>query len=157
MKNISGVESNNFKVLLVDDIPLNLMLLEKMLRQYEFKIEKVKSGREALERFEASQGTEEAIDLAVVDLMMPDIDGYQVIEYVRNGHDDDSFHIEARDKEDLPIIILSGMSFNDDIKKGMSIGANQYLTKPIIMERLYTAVDEELTKKIESGHYKRAE
>lgn len=154
MKNIAGVESNNFRILLVDDIPLNLILLEKMLRQYEFKITKAKNGREALQQIEASQGTDEAVDLAIVDLMMPDIDGYQVIEYIRNGHDDDTFHVEARGKEDLPIIILSGMSFNDDITKGMAIGANQYLTKPIIMERLYTAVDEELTKKVEAGNHK---
>lgn len=157
MKEIAGVESNNFRILLVDDIPLNLILLEKMLRQYEFKIMKAKSGREALQLIETSQNTDEPIDLAVVDLMMPDIDGYQVIEYIRNGHDDDTFHIEARGKEELPIIILSGMSFNDDIKKGLAVGANQYLTKPIIMERLYAAMDEELKKKVESGNYKSEE
>ena len=157
MKEIAGVESNKFRILLVDDIPLNLILLEKMLRQYEFKIMKAKSGREALQQIEASQSTDEPIDLAVVDLMMPDIDGYQVIEYIRKGHEDDTFHIKARGKEELPIIILSGMSFNDDIKKGLAVGANQYLTKPIIMERLYAAVDEELKKKVESGNYKSAE
>ncbi len=157
MKNIAGVDSNNFRILLVDDIPLNLILLEKMLKQYEFKISKAKNGREALQQIEASQDTSEAIDLAIVDLMMPDIDGYQVIKYVRNGHDDDTFHIKARGKEDLPIVILSGMSSNDDIKKGLAFGANQYLTKPIIMERLYATMDEELTKKVQSGNYKNAE
>lgn len=43
------------------------------------------------------------------------------------------------------------MNFNDDITKGLSMGANQFLTKPVVMERLYTAVTEELTKKVQTG------
>ena len=59
--------------------------------------------------------------------------------------------INAKDKEQFPLIILSGMNFNDDITKGLSMGANQFLTKPVVMERLYTAVTEELTKKVQTG------
>ena len=42
------------------------------------------------------------------------------------------------------------MNFNDDVTKGLSLGANQFLTKPVVMERLYAAVDEELENKIQA-------
>lgn len=150
MRQIAGIDTNNFKLLLVDDIPLNLILLEKMLRPYEFQIVKAHNGREALEQIQARQDTEEAFDLAIIDLMMPDINGYQVIEYVRKGCNNDEFKINAKEKNEFPLIILSGMNFSDDINKGMALGANQFLTKPVVMERLYTAVTEELTKKIQT-------
>ena len=64
----------------------------------------------------------------------------------------DEFKINAKDKEQFPLIILSGMNFNDDITKGLSMGANQFLTKPVVMERLYTAVTEELTRLVQTGN-----
>ena len=60
------------------------------------------------------------------------------------------FSITPKTKEEFPVIILSGMNFNDDVTKGLSLGANQFLTKPVVMERLYAAVDEELEKKIQA-------
>lgn len=151
MKQIAGKDTNQFKVLLVDDIPLNLILLEKMLRPYEFQIEKAYNGRLALQMIQERQDTPEAFDLAIVDLMMPEIDGYEVIKAVRHGCDNGEFIINAKDKDEFPLIILSGMNFNDDITKGLSMGANQFLTKPVVMERLYTAVTEELTRKVQNN------
>ena len=148
MKQIAGIDTNRLKLLLVDDIPLNLILLDKMLKPYEFQIVKTNNGREALEQIQAVQDTPEAFDLAIVDIMMPEIDGYQVLEYVRRGCPDGQFSITPKTKKEFPVIILSGMNFSDDVAKGMSLGANQFLTKPVVMERLYAAVDEELEKKI---------
>lgn len=152
MKQIAGIDTNNFKLLLVDDIPLNLILLEEMLRPYEFQISKAHNGREALQMIQETQDTPDAFDLAIVDLMMPEIDGYQVIESVRKGCCNDEFKINTKDKEQFPLIILSGMNFNDDITKGLTLGANQFLTKPVVMERLYTAVTEELTRLVQTGN-----
>lgn len=150
MKQIAGIDTNRLKLLLVDDIPLNLILLDKMLKPYEFQIVKTNNGREALEQIQAVQDTPEAFDLAIVDIMMPEIDGYQVLEYVRRGCPDGQFSINPKTKEEFPIIILSGMNFNDDVTKGLSLGANQFLTKPVVMERLYAAVNEELENKIQA-------
>lgn len=151
MRQIAGIDSNKFKLLLVDDIPLNILLLEKMLQPYEFQIAKAYNGRQALKLIEQRQDTPDNFDLAIVDLMMPDIDGFQVISCARKGCDDGEFHIKARDKNDFPLIILSGMNFDDDVAKGLSMGANQFLTKPVVMERLYAAVTEELTKKVQQA------
>lgn len=152
MKQIAGIDSNKFKVLIVDDIPLNLILLEKMLMSYEFKIIKKNNGREALEFIQETQNTENSVDLAIVDLMMPDIDGYQVIESVRKGCHDGTFNIDAKSKEELPIIILSAMNFNEDVKKGLDFGANEFLTKPVVMEQLYSSVNQELSQKVTGGN-----
>jgi CheY-like chemotaxis protein len=149
MKQIAGVDSKQFKLLLVDDIPLNILLLEKMLQPYEFQIAKANNGRQALELIQERQDTPDSFDLAIMDLMMPDIDGFQVIKSVRGGCDNEEFHIEAKDKDEFPLIILSGMNFEDDIAQGLKMGANQFLTKPVVMERLYAAVTEELTKKVQ--------
>ena len=59
-------------------------------------------------------------------------------------------NIKAKSKGEFPLIILSGMNFSDNINKGMTLGANQFLTKPVVMERLYTAVTEELINKIQT-------
>ena len=53
MKQIAGIDTNRLKLLLVDDIPLNLILLDKMLKPYEFQIVKTNNGREALEQIQA--------------------------------------------------------------------------------------------------------
>lgn len=156
MKQIAGIDTNQFKILIVDDIPLNLILLEKMLKAYEFQLVKANNGREALELIQETQDTPEAFDMAIVDLMMPDIDGYQVIETVRKGCFNDEFKIENMTKEQFPIVILSGMNFNDDVARGLEIGANEFLTKPVVMERLYTTVTDQLTKLVESGNYHKA-
>lgn len=95
MKEIAGVCSSTFKILIVDDIPLNLLLLDKMLKPFEFQLVKASNGREALHAIQERLGTPEEIDLAIVDLMMPDIDGYKVIEVLRNGANDGEFNIPA--------------------------------------------------------------
>lgn len=151
MRQIAGIDSNKFKLLLVDDIPLNILLLEKMLQPFEFQIAKANNGRVALQLIQERQDTPECFDLAIVDLMMPDIDGFQVIKSVREGCDDADFHIERKTKEEFPLIILSGMNFDDDVAKGLSMGANQFLTKPVVMERLYATVTEELEKKVKAS------
>ncbi|WP_302951535.1 response regulator [Leyella stercorea] len=152
MKEIAGVCSNTFKILIVDDIPLNLLLLDKMLKPFEFQLVKASNGREALHAIQERLGTPEEIDLAIVDLMMPDIDGYKVIEVLRNGANDGEFNIPAHSKEKLPIVILSGMNFSEDIKAWLGAWcANQFVTKPVVMAQLYSTITEELTKKIQAG------
>lgn len=151
MKEIAGVNSDTFKVLIVDDIPLNLLLLDKMLKPFDFQLVKAANGREALNIIQERMGTADQIDLAIVDLMMPDIDGYTVIEHVRQGCHDADFNIEPQSQTELPIIILSGMNFGDDIKRGLELGANQFLTKPVVMVQLYNTVTQELTKKVEAA------
>ena len=72
----------------------------------------------------------EAPDLLLLDLMMPGIDGFEVIRRLRSSDD----------TKDLPIIILSALNSEQDISKGFQLGANDFINKPIIMEKLINSV-----------------
>lgn len=152
MKQIAGIDSSNFNVLIVDDIPLNLMLLDMMLKPFKFKIVKAFGGRDALKNIQDKLNTPDQIDLVVLDLMMPGIDGYQVIESVRNGCDNDEFHIPALSGTDLPIVVLSAMNLTDDVTRALNLGANQFLTKPLVQDQLFNTITHELELKVGAGN-----
>jgi len=116
---------SQFSVLAVDDIPLNLLLVEKMLSRFNFKFRKAANGQMALDAV-----AQEKPDLILLDLMMPGIDGFEVIRRLRANPE----------TADIQIVILSALTSNEDIVKGFDVGANDFIMKPIIMEKLLTCV-----------------
>ncbi|MBR1520031.1 MAG: response regulator [Bacteroidaceae bacterium] len=120
-----GIEVEKLNVLIVDDVPLNILLIKKMLSQYTFEIRTANGGQAALDAIKTKKP-----DLLLLDLMMPGIDGFEVIRRLRA---DDS-------TKDLPIIILSALNSEQDISKGFQLGANDFINKPIIMEKLLASV-----------------
>ena len=120
-----GIEVEKLNVLIVDDVPLNILLIKKMLSQYTFEIRTANGGQAALDAIKTKKP-----DLLLLDLMMPGIDGFEVI---RRLLADDS-------TKDLPIIILSALNSEQDISKGFQLGANDFINKPIIMEKLLASV-----------------
>lgn len=120
-----SIDQSQITILVVDDIPLNVLLIQKMLGKYQFNILTANDGQAALDTI-ASQ----KVDLVLLDLMMPGIDGYEVITRLR---------ADEKTKE-LPIVILSALNSNDDVTKGFNLGANDFITKPIIMDKLLTCV-----------------
>lgn len=116
---------SKFSVLAVDDIPLNLLLVEKMLSRFNFKFRKATNGQLALDAV-----AQEKPDLILLDLMMPGIDGFEVIRRLR----------ASPETADIQIVILSALTSNEDIIKGFDVGANDFIMKPIIMEKLLTCV-----------------
>ena len=116
---------SKFSVLAVDDIPLNLLLVEKMLSRFNFKFRKATNGQLALDAV-----AQEKPDLILLDLMMPGIDGFEVIRRLR----------AKPETADIQIVILSALTSNEDIIKGFDVGANDFIMKPIIMEKLLTCV-----------------
>ncbi len=120
-----NVDQTRINVLIVDDIPLNVLLVQKMLGKFKVKILTANDGQTALDTIASTQ-----VDLVLLDLMMPGIDGYEVLRRLRA---DEKTH-------DLPVVILSALNSNEDVTKGMQLGANDFITKPIIMERLLSCV-----------------
>ena len=116
---------SRLSVLAVDDIPLNLLLVQKMLSRFNFRLRTASGGQQALDAVAA-----EKPDLILLDLMMPNIDGFEVIRRLR---------ADAA-TADIRIVILSALNSQDDIVKGFSIGADDFITKPIIMEKLLSSV-----------------
>ena len=121
---------SSFRVLAVDDIPLNLVLVKKMLSRFNFQMETASGGQEALDSIARSKP-----DLILLDLMMPGIDGFEVIRRLRANPD----------TADIRIVILTALTSGEDVSKGFNMGANDYIMKPIIMERLLTSVVTQLS------------
>lgn len=115
-----------YKVLVVDDINLNLLLVRKMLGKYNFVTITAMNGQEALEKIESEKPV-----LVLLDLMMPVLDGYDVIRRVR----------AAGAYKNLRIVVLSALNTNENVVKALNLGADEFLTKPITMEKLYESVN----------------
>ena len=116
---------SRFNVLAVDDIPLNLLLVQKMLSRFNFKLRTAANGQQALDAV-----AQQKPDLILLDLMMPGIDGFEVIRRLRADPA----------TADSQIVILSALNSNEDVVKGFNVGANDFIMKPIIMEKLLSCV-----------------
>ena len=116
---------SKYNILAVDDIPLNLLLVQKMLSRFRFEIRTAGNGQQALDAV-----AERRPDLILLDLMMPGIDGFEVIKRLR----------EDPATADIRIVILSALNSNEDVVKGFDLGANDFIMKPIIMEKLLNSV-----------------
>ena len=122
---IKNIDLSKHTVLAVDDIPMNLLLISKILSRLNITISTATNGREALEFIEKNKPS-----LVLLDLMMPEIDGYDVLRRLR----------ENPETKDLRVVILSALNSNEDIVKGFNMGANDFITKPIILEKLTSCV-----------------
>ena len=122
---INNIDLSKHTVLAVDDIPMNLLLISKILSRLNITISTATNGREALEFIEKNKPS-----LVLLDLMMPEIDGYEVLRRLR----------ENPETKDLRVVILSALNSNEDIVKGFNMGANDFITKPIILEKLTSCV-----------------
>ena len=111
----------SWSVLVVDDEPMARTLLRLMLVRAGFDVIEAEDGFVALEKLE-----EDPPDIMILDVMMPGMDGFAVCETVR----------QDSESEDLPIIMLSAKTDQESVEKGLQVGANKYLTKPISPEDL---------------------
>lgn len=103
-------------ILVVDDEQLNLDMLSRRLRRSGFSVEVAASGQEALEKLRWS-----AIDLILLDQMMPDLSGTDVLRKLRANHS----------QEALPVIMVTAIAESSKIAEALESGANDYITKPI--------------------------
>ncbi len=103
------------KILIVDDDERNLKLLGAILSNYGYSYETAKDGREALKKAE-----ELLPDLIYLDIMMPGMDGYEVLRRLRA---DERF-------SHVPVILITALADKDSRLKGLDTGANDFLTKP---------------------------
>jgi len=103
------------RILIVEDHPIIAELVETRLRIEGMDPVKCPGGREALEMI-----GKEPLDAVILDIMMPEVDGYEVLRHIRA-------HPATRQ---LPVIFLTAKSTPADIEKGLAMGANYYITKP---------------------------
>jgi CheY-like chemotaxis protein len=125
-----GIQS--FQVLIVDDNEINRDMLARRLHRRDFNLSMAANGREALAMIQAN-----LYDLILLDIMMPEIDGYAVLKYLKK---------DSR-LRDIPVIMISAIEEMDSVMKCMEIGADDYLTKPFDPEMLKAAVNRCLPNK----------
>ncbi len=116
----------NFQVLIVDDNEANRDMLARRLHRRDFSLSMAGDGREALSMIQAN-----LYDLILLDIMMPEIDGYAVLKYLK----------EDSRLRDIPVIMISAIEEMDSVMKCMEIGADDYLTKPFDPDLLKAAVN----------------
>ncbi len=111
------------KVLLVDDEKRMLDLLELYLRAHKYKSKKALSAKEALSYLE-----EETFDIVLIDIMMPEMNGWDLCRTIRKN-------------SDVPIIMVTAREQKEDIVKGLKLGADDYITKPFDEEELLARIE----------------
>jgi CheY-like chemotaxis protein len=113
---------NEKKILVVDDDMRNVFALSKVLRERGMKITKADNGVTALDLLDKDP----EIDLVLMDIMMPEMDGYECIKNIRR----------KKRFEALPIIALTAKAMKDDRQKCLDAGANDYIAKPVDVDKL---------------------
>lgn len=110
------------KVLVVDDVDLNLMVARAMLASIGVEVRTAASGEEALDIL-----SKDTLDLVLMDCHMPGLDGYEATRAVRGGNGPN---------RDTPIVALSASAFAEDKERALASGMNDFATKPIELELL---------------------
>ncbi len=119
-------------LLVADDNEMNRDLLARRLSRRGFTVETAADGQEALDRI-----AEQSFDVIVLDIMMPRVDGMEVLRRVR----------EKTGAADLPIIMATAKSESQDVVRALEMGANDYVTKPLDFQIVLARVQTQLSLK----------
>ena len=117
-------ETKDINVLVVEDIPLNQLLMKTLLDDYGFKRDIAGNGQIAIEKLK-----ENVFDIVLMDLQMPEMNGFEATDYIRN-----------RMHSDIPIIALTADVTTMDLTKCKAVGMNDYIAKPVDEKLLYSKI-----------------
>jgi PAS domain S-box-containing protein len=117
-------EIKNIRVLVVEDIALNQLLMRTLLDDFEFECDIASNGKLAIEML-----AKQTYDLILMDLQMPEMNGFEATEYIRNV-----LH------SDIPIIALTADVTTVDLAKCKAVGMNDYIAKPVDERMLYSKI-----------------
>ncbi len=131
------------RLLVVDDDEMNRDMLSRRLQRKGFEIAVAADGREALAALAPGQP---AFDLVLLDIMMPGIDGLQVLERLREKHS----------AVQLPVIMATAKDTSDDVVRALRLGANDYVTKPLDFDVVLARVRTHLSLKLATAELQAA-
>jgi CheY-like chemotaxis protein len=115
-------------ILCIEDNPDNMMLLSRILGASGYTLKKARTGLDGLAIADA-----EPVDLILLDINLPDIDGYEIARRLRANPNENV--------RNLPIIVISANALKGDDQKALALGVNVYLSKPIDITELYEKVE----------------
>lgn len=124
------INPSEYKVLIVDDVISNVLLLKVILANEKFDTIMAENGEQALKMIE-----EERPDLVLLDVMMPDMSGFEVAEKMKLNPE----------MADIPIIFLTALNATEDIVKGFKVGGNDFISKPFNKEELIIRVTHQIS------------
>ena len=124
--NKSGIFKNK-KILIVEDDHRNVVSLSFLLEERDIKILTAQNGKEALGVMKNNPD----INLVLMDIMIPEMDGYQTMTEIR----------KQQQYKDLPIIAITAKAMKEDRQKCFDAGANDYLSKPIDVDQLLSKLE----------------
>ena len=124
------INPSEYKILIVDDVMSNVLLLKVLLTNEKFAIATANNGQQALEQVD-----KEHPDLVLLDVMMPDLSGFEVAQRLKANPD----------TADIPIIFLTALNSTTDIVKGFQVGANDFISKPFNKEELIIRVTHQIS------------
>lgn len=121
---------NNRVVLITEDEEVNFFYLKTLLQKAEAKVIRAKNGKEAVDIIAKHKGS---IDLILMDLNMPVMDGYEAMRIIKANH------------PSIPIIAQTAYTMNNDRHRCLEAGFNDYIAKPINRLALYRMVNDNLS------------
>ena len=124
----------NLKVLVVEDIPLNQLLMKTLLDDFEFECDIAANGKIAIDKMETN-----TYDIVLMDLQMPVMNGFEATEHIRNVM-----------QSTIPIIALTADVTTVDLARCKAVGMNDYIAKPIDEKILYTKIIQSVKKGIQA-------
>lgn len=124
------INPSEYKILIVDDVMSNVLLLKVLLTNEKFQIATANNGHQALEQVE-----NEKPDLILLDVMMPDMSGFEVAQKLKSNPS----------TSDIPIIFLTALNSTADIVNGFQVGANDFISKPFNKEELIIRVTHQIS------------
>jgi PAS domain S-box-containing protein len=123
-------ENRNIKVLVVEDIALNQLLMKTLLDDFGFERDIASNGKIAIEKLK-----ENTFDIILMDLQMPEMNGFEATAYIRNQM-----------KSNIPIIALTADVTTVDLEKCREVGMNDYIAKPVDERLLYSKISSHVKK-----------
>ncbi|MCD7924207.1 MAG: hybrid sensor histidine kinase/response regulator [Bacteroides sp.] len=124
------IDHSEYTILVVDDVVSNVLLLRVLLTNEKFKVITASNGKEAL-----SQAANAHPDLILLDVMMPEMNGFEVAERLKADPE----------TQNIPIIFLTALNTTADIVKGFKVGANDFISKPFNKEELVIRVNHQIS------------
>lgn len=132
IEQLKGKDYSGKRVLIVDDIEINLEIAEELLKETGITVEKAVNGGMAVERVKAMPAG--YYDLVFMDIQMPEMNGYEATAAIRTSG--------REDLKTLPIVAMSADAFMDDVKHAQDVGMNGHIAKPVEIGNLLKALEE---------------
>ena len=123
--NVDLSDDDAYRILIVED-NVELLLMMRHLLSKKYNVVTAYNGKEAVDEIHKNE-----LDLIISDVMMPEMDGYELVKYVKNSND--YCH--------LPIILLTAKTQENDKEEGLEIGADAYMTKPFKVKELQLRIN----------------